>query len=307
MPVDSDSLGTYLRQQRERRQVSLQDIAAATKIQLKFLEALENDAYDQLPAAPFVVGFLRAYAQCIALDPDMILTAYRSLQPTPETGENGHAAAEVPVPVAPRRSYRRLAALMLVLALGLGLGLYEFRRERQTPSPVASLPAPLPPAKESVPKPVASSAPGAAQTAPPVAAPTPTPPPVAGSTAVPHDVAPPPAGTPVADAVQTVSTPVSPPPPQPDAGPPADKTAPLILQAKALEDTWLRVEIDGQKQRSLLLGSGKSVQWEAQERFRLTIGNARGTHLALNGRDISLPSSRSNVIRDFLLTRSSLQ
>ena len=52
MPVDFDSLGSYLRQERERQQVSLQEIAAATKIQLKFLEALEHDAYDQLPALP---------------------------------------------------------------------------------------------------------------------------------------------------------------------------------------------------------------------------------------------------------------
>ena len=87
MPVDSDSLGSYLRQERERQRVSLQDIAAATKIQLKFLEALENDAYDQLPASPFVVGFLRAYAQYIALDPEMVLTAYRSLSRAPELPE----------------------------------------------------------------------------------------------------------------------------------------------------------------------------------------------------------------------------
>ena len=50
MQVDFDSLGSYLHQERERQQVSLQEIAAATKIQLKFLEALEHDAYDQLPA-----------------------------------------------------------------------------------------------------------------------------------------------------------------------------------------------------------------------------------------------------------------
>jgi len=35
MPVDFDSLGTYLRQERERQQVSLQAMAGATKIQLK--------------------------------------------------------------------------------------------------------------------------------------------------------------------------------------------------------------------------------------------------------------------------------
>ena len=47
MPVDFDSLGSCLRQERERQQVSLQDIAAATKIQLKFLEALEHDVLAQ--------------------------------------------------------------------------------------------------------------------------------------------------------------------------------------------------------------------------------------------------------------------
>jgi len=87
MPVDFDSLGSYLRHERERQQVSLPEIAAATKIQLKFLEALEHDAYDQLPAPPFVVGFLRAYAQYVALDPEMVLTAYRSLHRAPESPE----------------------------------------------------------------------------------------------------------------------------------------------------------------------------------------------------------------------------
>jgi cytoskeletal protein RodZ len=60
MYVDADSLGNYLRRERELQHVSLQDISAATKIQLRFLKDLENDAYDQLPPAPFVVGFLRA-------------------------------------------------------------------------------------------------------------------------------------------------------------------------------------------------------------------------------------------------------
>src|SRR4029453_14333444 len=98
MPVDFDSLGSYLRQERERQQVSLPEIAAATKIQLKFLEALEHDAYDQLPPTPFVVGFLRAYAQYVALDPEMVLTAYRCLHRASEPPE----AAPRPVSTPPR-------------------------------------------------------------------------------------------------------------------------------------------------------------------------------------------------------------
>jgi len=79
-----------------------------------------------------------------------------------------------------------------------------------------------------------------------------------------------------------------------------------VLQASAVEDTWLQVDIDGDKRHTLLLTSGKSVQWEANERFQLTVGNAKGTRLALNGQEIPLRSGRSNVVRDFLLTRALL-
>src|SRR5258706_8365910 len=113
MLVDFDSLGSYLHQERERQQISLLEVAAATKIQLRFLEALENDAYDQLPATPFVVGFLRAYAQYIALDPETVLTAYRSLQHTPEPGEEGTPPVDVPVPAVPRRPRGRPVAILV--------------------------------------------------------------------------------------------------------------------------------------------------------------------------------------------------
>jgi len=79
-----------------------------------------------------------------------------------------------------------------------------------------------------------------------------------------------------------------------------------VLQATAVAATWLQVEIDGDKHHALLLASGKSVQWEASERFRLTVGNVRGIRLALNGQEILLQSGRSNVRRDMLLTRALL-
>ncbi len=78
MQVGADSLGSYLRRERELREKSLQDISAATKIQLKFLQALELDDYDQLPPTPFVVGFLRAYAQCLSLEPEEIIATYHT-------------------------------------------------------------------------------------------------------------------------------------------------------------------------------------------------------------------------------------
>lgn len=305
MPVDSDSLGAYLRQERQRRQVSLQEIAAATKIQLKFLEALENDAYDQLPAAPFVVGFLRAYAQYIALDPETVLAAYRALQPPPQAEGEGRRPVQRAGTAAPRLSLIRLVAVLAGLGLVLGLVMYEWRRGQPAQSAVASLPAPRPPSTEGVGRPVPPSLPGVVRLEPP--APAPVTPTMPVTVALPQESSPavavtPPAESPAAVVPPVTETVMS----SAHPGTPADRTAPLVLQAKVRAATWLRIAIDAHKPLSLLLSAGKSFQWEAQERFRLTIGNARGIRLTLNGQDIPLQVDRSNVVRDFLLTRASL-
>ena len=166
MQVDFDSLGSFLHQERERQQVSLQEMAAATKIQLKFLEALEHDAYDQLPAAPFVVGFLRAYAQYIALDPEMVLTAYRSLHRIPEPPDLTRRPAPMPTPLLQRGHVMRLGVFLAVFGLLTGVVIHEMRRGQQTQTPVASFPAVLPEQAEHATDILQSAAPAAPQAEP---------------------------------------------------------------------------------------------------------------------------------------------
>jgi cytoskeleton protein RodZ len=303
MPVDFDSLGTYLRQERERQQVSLQAIATATKIQLKFLEALEHDAYDQLPASPFVVGFLRAYAQSIAIDPEMVLAAYRSLHRAPEPPEVARRPVPTPTPSSQRGQLIRLGVFLAVFGVITGLAIHELRRGQPTRSPVASFPAVLPGQADHTPDALRPAVvvprpepPGTASTvllaspAPAIRGEQRSPLPTLGAS----EAAPPPAAA---------TPPGSVPPRQGGA---SETLRALVLQATAVTDTWLRVEIDGDKRHTLLLTSGKSVQWEASERFRLTVGNVRGTRLALNGQEIPLQAGRGNVQRDLLLTRALL-
>jgi cytoskeleton protein RodZ len=304
MPVDFDSLGSYLRQERERQQVSLQAIAAATKIQLKFLEALEHDAHDQLPATPFVVGFLRAYAQYVALDPETVLAAYRSLHRVPEPPDTAPRPVPIPTPSPQRRQLLRLGVFLAVFGVITGLVLHELRRGQPTRSPVASFPAVLPGQEAKpldAPRPVTPVVPrpepaGAASAVPPTS-PTPSAREEQGSvltTLGASEAASLPASATASGAA-----------PRKEAGG-SESPGALVLQATAVADTWLRVEIDGDKRHTLLLASGKSVQWEASERFRLTVGNVRGIRLALNGQEIPLRSGRSNVMRDMLLTRALL-
>jgi len=304
MQVGSDSLGSYLRQERERQRLSLHDVAAATKIQLKFLEALERDAYEQLPAPPFVVGFLRAYAQCIALDPDPVLAAYRALHRAPEPQEVAPRPEPLPEPSWPRRRLVRLGAFVVAGSLVAGVVFYEVRRGQPARQTVTSFPATLPdpavpvapPARPILPTPARN------ESVPPPATVAPAAPGLSGArveSSAPS-LAPAEATSPAVPAAPSGATVAH-------ARGPSEAAGSLVLQATAVSDTWLQVEIDGEKRQPLLLASGKSVQWEAQDRFRLTVGNAKGTRLALNGQDIPLQSGRSNVVRDFLLTRALLQ
>jgi cytoskeletal protein RodZ len=67
------SPGPYLKAQRKRRGMSLDQLAAATKIPRPQLELLEADRYDELPGMVFTKGFLRCCARALELDGDTVL------------------------------------------------------------------------------------------------------------------------------------------------------------------------------------------------------------------------------------------
>ena len=81
---------------------------------------------------------------------------------------------------------------------------------------------------------------------------------------------------------------------------------PLTLTVIAESDTWLRVMIDEQESQDVVLRAGQSIKWLGRERFTLSIGNARATHLRLNGRDLILPQPTQSIIRQYTISREML-
>lgn len=70
------SFGEELRRQRELRAVSLREISDATKINIRFLEALEGNDFKHLPGGQFNKGFIRAYARHIGISPEEMVESY---------------------------------------------------------------------------------------------------------------------------------------------------------------------------------------------------------------------------------------
>lgn len=69
-------LGEYLRCEREKRHITIEQVASATKINIKLLHALESDNFDSLPAKPFVRGFVTSYTRYVGLDHREILARF---------------------------------------------------------------------------------------------------------------------------------------------------------------------------------------------------------------------------------------
>ena len=123
-PVETEigpSVGERLRAAREDKQLSLEDIAAQTRIPRRHLESIEAADWDRLPAPTYTIGFARSYASVVGLDRAEIADQLRD-----EMGGQRSAATtpEVFEPVDPARTMPRslvfgaiLAVIVLVLAM----------------------------------------------------------------------------------------------------------------------------------------------------------------------------------------------
>jgi cytoskeleton protein RodZ len=96
------SLGQTLKEEREARNISIEEIASATKIVPRYLEALETDHLEIMPGGFFIKGIIRTYARSIGLDPDEVLAKYRAAGLVGEPERKKHIFARpAPEPAGP--------------------------------------------------------------------------------------------------------------------------------------------------------------------------------------------------------------
>lgn len=74
-------LGDMLRDARHKKHATLEEAAAATRIKVPFLAALEDGDYSSLPGPAYITGFLRNYASYLSLHPDDVVQEYNSYRP----------------------------------------------------------------------------------------------------------------------------------------------------------------------------------------------------------------------------------
>src|SRR5437899_10374501 len=105
-------IGSSLREARLRQGLDFPAIAAGTKCRGKYLRALEDEQFAQLPAQTYVKGFLRTYAEYLGLDGELYVDEFNSR----------YVVGEEEPPIRARRSarphvHRRVAPILLLAAL----------------------------------------------------------------------------------------------------------------------------------------------------------------------------------------------
>lgn len=88
-------IGSRIQETRLRKGLTLDRIADDTNISLRFLSKIENDDFTGFPGEPYIVGFIRNYADYLGLDPETIIALYRAKDDAVLPADV-HEAAQVP-------------------------------------------------------------------------------------------------------------------------------------------------------------------------------------------------------------------
>ena len=91
--MNLEQFGEELAQARLAKGISLIDISVETRINLKFLEAIERGQFQILPQT-YVRAFLREYALSLSLDPKDVLQRYNSIQQEGRSRKSNEVATE---------------------------------------------------------------------------------------------------------------------------------------------------------------------------------------------------------------------
>jgi cytoskeleton protein RodZ len=275
-----------LRQARLRSGVDLDKLAAKTKINPRYLEAIERGEFEKLPGGIFARMFIKQYADAVGLDGASFAEEYaRSSQfgsSTPayqaKTFSESQSNFQPRIPsfsaISDSSRNERLTSMLssliwVVAAILVCAGAYYA---------LAHLPSRTVVREEtSVPKPAkAPETPRAAQTPPAPAQTTPEAPKTESAKKE-------------GETKPAESAATAPPPPA------TDPNAPVQLRLTATEEVWVTAIADGKTVVSESMQAGTSKTVSATKGARLTLGNAGGIDITFNGKKLEPFGPRGQV------------
>jgi len=311
-------LGQSLKEAREQKGVSLEEVEEVTRIRHKFVQALEEGNYGALPAETYVKAFLRTYAMYLELDPEEVMALYEGRE------NEGKAALSQPGFFQPMDISMAapswltpdlvIGALLIIVLLAFGCWatwhylpptiktqlLFWRAAATATPSPTATASAVLPRlTPTAAPTMTPTTMPTATPTEMPTAVPTATPttlPTAADAVSTPTSTSVP-TSTPTSALTNTPTSALTNTPTSAPTNTPTPRVSTGIeVELNIVEYAWLRVLVDGEEVFAGSLEAGTTRTWRGRESVALRCGNAGGVEATVNGESLGLLGERGQVV-----------
>jgi cytoskeleton protein RodZ len=325
--AENFTLGQYLKNERQRRHISIEELHDKTGIHSSALTALENDQRHELPAEVFVRGFIKLYAQAIDLDPKYALALHqKKIAPNHKTAEaitkrdllSSESLAESPYFFTGKKLFAALlCALLIILAYLLyhyqplaSFDFFDFFGAEQQISPLTA-PQSLPSSvsqlnNQSLPEPRKTEIDTGTFTETPAAIEPATiekqqdveeieERPSLNNTNITEDLEADNKKEPDHQAFAVTQT-------------AAEKTEDLPLNEPAskpihtltatfTEETWVRTVIDEHEIKEAIFKPGASATWQAEKKIEILLGNSGGTDLTFDGEPVKFKGASGKVVQ----------
>jgi len=309
-----ESIGEFFKQVRETKGLTIDEVAAKTRIRTDFVKALEDGNYAKLPDQVFARGFVRSYARSLGLDEDDAI--HRFVQSAGAYYDKQVERERLKVRQAEEERKRQANRKAVAVAIGIAIltlifllsreqsSLLVRRSSSDLPASVSKRAAPQTPESQDAPPSQQSEAVPSAPKAKSSESPS-----VSAKVSVGSNVGPVTGSVPTASSVPELAAPV--PSSLGSDGPlggislegSGATDGQLALDLEATELSWVVVQIDGGSPQEALLRPGEKARWKGQDQFILTLGNAGGVKAELNGKPQKPFGPSGKVARDIVIKR----
>ena len=281
-----ENFGSYLKHERELRGVPLEEISGATKIHIRFLQALEDNKFDELPGEVFIKGYIRSYANTIGSDVEEMLNIYEESVGNKNIENNSDSVSQSNTSAKNFLGFALIGLIILALIFGV-----RFFISSKNSSPLKNtelnakpLSSPLleKALEEKIPLTIEDN--------------------LLKESVVP-----------VSQEPQALVPELDSPKQKPDSKNQINSLVlaekenlpilekPLKLTIKVKNNSWFNMTIDDFREEDFILPAGEEKSYWGNNIFRLTIGNKQGTEIILNGKKLVIPESKENVVKDFII------
>lgn len=118
------TIGETLKDERIRHRLRLEDLAKKTRIRVAYLEALEENRFEDLPATTFVKGYIKTYAQVFGFDHKPLLALLR--RDYKESSKGKLIPREFIKPVLKNRAKKTSVTILLVVVIAVFASLFGY-------------------------------------------------------------------------------------------------------------------------------------------------------------------------------------